>query len=114
VNGLEEFSHILGVEGSSVRLAGLDALDGTPVVDIKPWTIEFGPRGEVSQPVWSTELMRGYWQQRLLGVLLSRHPCDRVHDAHFPGRPGHASDERHQKGEHHGIGNPADGDVHAP
>lgn len=40
---------------------GLDAIDGTPVLDIKPWMREFGPRGEVRQPAWSTELMRHYW-----------------------------------------------------
>jgi hypothetical protein len=52
---------ILDDEGSTVRFAGLDAIDGTPVVDIKPWMSEFGPRGDVSQPSWSTELMTGYW-----------------------------------------------------
>ena len=44
-----------------VRVAGLDAIDGTPVVDIKPWMVEFGPRGDVSQPSWSSELMKDYW-----------------------------------------------------
>ena len=52
---------VLEVSGASVRVAGLDAIDGTPVVDIKPWMAEFGPRGEVSQPGWSIELMRDYW-----------------------------------------------------
>lgn len=52
---------VLEVSGGLVRVAGLDAIDGTPVVDIKPWMAEFGPRGEVSQPGWSTELMRDYW-----------------------------------------------------
>ena len=52
---------ILEVSGSTLRLAGLDAIDGTPVVDIKPWMAEFGPRGDVTQPSWSTELMRDYW-----------------------------------------------------
>lgn len=52
---------ILGVDGARVHLAGLDAVDGTPVVDIKPWMAEFGPRGEVHQPQWATELMKGYW-----------------------------------------------------
>ncbi len=52
---------ILGVNDSIVRVAGLDAIEGTPVVDIKPWMVEFGPRGEVVQPSWSTELMKGYW-----------------------------------------------------
>ena len=52
---------ILEIDGSSIRVAGLDAIDGSPVVDIKPWMEEFGPRGAVSQPMWSTELMKDYW-----------------------------------------------------
>jgi len=52
---------ITTVEGSVVHVAGLDAIDGTPVVDIKPWMVEFGPRGEVVQPAWSNELMKDYW-----------------------------------------------------
>jgi tRNA (adenine37-N6)-methyltransferase len=53
---------LLGVEGRDVRVAGLDAVDGTPVLDIKPVMAEFLPRGEVRQPGWSRELMRGYWR----------------------------------------------------
>lgn len=52
---------IVAVEGTSVRVAGLDAIDGTPVVDIKPHMREFGPRGDVRQPGWVDELMQGYW-----------------------------------------------------
>ncbi|MEY3588271.1 MAG: hypothetical protein RJA47_867 [Actinomycetota bacterium] len=52
---------IIKVDGSTVHLSGLDAIDGTPVVDIKPWMEEFGPRGETRQPAWATELMKGYW-----------------------------------------------------
>jgi len=52
---------VLGVKGSTIHLRGLDAIDGTPVVDIKPWMVEFGPRGEVVQPSWSSELMKDYW-----------------------------------------------------
>jgi tRNA (adenine37-N6)-methyltransferase len=40
---------------------GLDALDGTPVIDIKPYMNEFGPRGHVHQPEWAKELMKRYW-----------------------------------------------------
>ena len=29
-----------------LRVRGLDAVDGTPVLDLKPWMAEFGPRGE--------------------------------------------------------------------
>jgi tRNA (adenine37-N6)-methyltransferase len=52
---------LLGVEGLSVRVQALDAIDGTPVVDLKPYMAEFGPQGEVRQPTWSHELMAGYW-----------------------------------------------------
>jgi len=47
--------------GGVVEVRGLDAIDGTPVLDIKPYLSEFGPRGDVLQPTWSSELMAGYW-----------------------------------------------------
>lgn len=53
---------ILKVEGSKLHLEGLDAVDGTPVLDVKPWVIEFAPRGVIFQPKWITELMKGYWR----------------------------------------------------
>lgn len=48
-------------EGRVLRVVGLDAIEGTPVLDIKPVMVEFLPRGEVRQPAWSHELMREYW-----------------------------------------------------
>jgi tRNA (Thr-GGU) A37 N-methylase len=42
-------------------LRGLDAVDGTPVLDLKPAMREFLPRGELRQPPWAGELMAGYW-----------------------------------------------------
>ncbi|OEJ97533.1 SAM-dependent methyltransferase [Streptomyces thermolilacinus] len=51
---------VLGVEGLDLRVQGLDAVDGTPVLDIAPYMDEFGPRGETTQPQWSAELMRAY------------------------------------------------------
>lgn len=54
---------LLKVDGNRVHLKGLDAIDGSPVLDIKPWVKEFGPRGEVHQPKWISELMAGYWIQ---------------------------------------------------
>ena len=53
---------IVKVEGLRITVEGLDAIDGTPVLDLKPVMREFLPRGEVRQPQWSTELMRGYWK----------------------------------------------------
>ncbi len=43
-------------------MKALDAIDGTPVLDIKPYVLEFEPdRARVSQPEWMTELMRDYF-----------------------------------------------------
>lgn len=52
---------ILAVEGTRLEVEGLDAIDGTPVIDIKPVMREFLPRGDVRQPVWVSELMAEYW-----------------------------------------------------
>jgi len=49
------------IEGKRLYLEGLDAIDGTPVLDIKPWVREFGARGEFKQPPWISELMQNYW-----------------------------------------------------
>lgn len=55
---------ILDREGSRLHVAELDAIDGTPVVDIKPVFSEFLPREPVRQPAWTRELMRDYWVSR--------------------------------------------------
>jgi tRNA-Thr(GGU) m(6)t(6)A37 methyltransferase TsaA len=52
---------IVRVEERTLVVRGLDAIDGTPVLDIKPVMQEFLPRTEVRQPAWSRELMRDYW-----------------------------------------------------
>ncbi len=52
---------ILGLSGRSLRVRGLDAIDGTPVVDIKPVMRGFEPRGAVREPAWAVELMKDYW-----------------------------------------------------
>jgi tRNA-Thr(GGU) m(6)t(6)A37 methyltransferase TsaA len=52
---------LLGVDGTRVLVSGLDAIDGTPVLDIKPYMREFGPRGEIRQPSWAAEVMGGYF-----------------------------------------------------
>ena len=52
---------VLGRDGRSLRVQGLDAVDGTPVLDIKPVMSEFLPREAVRQPEWSRDVMRNYW-----------------------------------------------------
>ena len=53
--------NIVGVESRSLVVEGLDAIDGTPVVDIKPVLKGFLARGEVREPAWAAEIMKGYW-----------------------------------------------------
>jgi tRNA-Thr(GGU) m(6)t(6)A37 methyltransferase TsaA len=52
---------LLAVGESYIEVEGLDALDATPVLDIKPYMREFAPQGQIRQPGWSRELMSGYW-----------------------------------------------------
>lgn len=52
---------IAGRDGRVLTVRGLDAIDGTPVLDIKPVMEEFLPRSPLRQPRWSHELMRDYW-----------------------------------------------------
>lgn len=53
---------ITGVGPHRIDVVGLDAVDGTPVLDVKPYLAEFGPRGAVRQPIWCSELMADYWE----------------------------------------------------
>lgn len=52
---------LLGVQGRDLLVEDLDAVDGTPVYDLAPWFIEFGPRGQVRQPAWPTQMLSSYW-----------------------------------------------------
>ncbi|KEK25094.1 SAM-dependent methyltransferase [Bacillus gaemokensis] len=49
-------------EGKSIVVEGLDAIDGTPILDIKPVMREFVPSEGIIQPDWATDLMKQYWQ----------------------------------------------------
>lgn len=53
---------LLGIDGRALIVRGLDAIDGTPVLDIKPVMTGFLPRGRVREPEWATALMAGYWR----------------------------------------------------
>ncbi len=52
---------LVGVNGLEISVRGLDAINGTPVLDVKPWMREFAARGTVNEPTWAGELMRDYW-----------------------------------------------------
>lgn len=56
---------LVKVEGLTITVAELDALDGTPVLDIKPHVREFAPRGEeIRQPAWMSALMVDYFVRK--------------------------------------------------
>ena len=52
---------LLGIEGSVVRVRGLDALDGTPVLDIKPYLPPVDRVDGVKLPPWVDHVMEGYF-----------------------------------------------------
>lgn len=54
---------VIRAEGTRLYVSELDAIDGTPVLDIKPVMAEFLPREQVRQPQWSHELMLDYWSK---------------------------------------------------
>jgi tRNA (adenine37-N6)-methyltransferase len=52
---------LIKIDGLDLHVEELDAVDGTPILDIKPWFQEFGPRGEIKQAAWSHEMLRDYF-----------------------------------------------------
>lgn len=48
----------------SLFVRRLDAVDGTPVLDIKPVMREFQPQQPVKQPRWVSELLNDYWRTK--------------------------------------------------
>ena len=54
---------LLELKQRTLIVKGLDAIDGTPIIDIKPVMIEFLPKDKVRQPNWSISLMENYWTE---------------------------------------------------
>lgn len=52
---------LVEVDGLDLHVEELDAVHGTPVLDIKPWFVEFGPRGPVRQAPWSVQMLQRYF-----------------------------------------------------
>ena len=52
---------LLSVDGLEIRISELDAVDETPVLDVKPYLKGFAPCGEIREPAWANELMAGYF-----------------------------------------------------
>jgi tRNA (Thr-GGU) A37 N-methylase len=44
---------LLAIEGTTLLVKGLDVIDGTAIIDIKPYTPPYDePRGEIRAPDW--------------------------------------------------------------
>jgi tRNA (adenine37-N6)-methyltransferase len=52
---------LLAVTGLELTVRGLDAIDGTPILDIKPYATGFEPKTSVREPAWMRELMADYY-----------------------------------------------------
>lgn len=52
---------ILRVDGLKIHVQGLDAVDGTPVLDLKPHMTGYEPQGKIREPEWVREIMSQYW-----------------------------------------------------
>jgi len=53
---------LLAHTGRTIKVKYLDAIDGTPVLDIKPVFREFQPQTAIRQPSWVDDLMHQYWK----------------------------------------------------
>jgi tRNA-Thr(GGU) m(6)t(6)A37 methyltransferase TsaA len=51
---------LLGRDKNVLKVTGLDALDGSPVLDIKPYYPENGDMGEVRVPEWMGQVHRRF------------------------------------------------------
>ncbi|MFI1013396.1 SAM-dependent methyltransferase [Streptomyces sp. NPDC020965] len=54
---------LLRIDGHDLHVTDLDAVDGTPVLDLAPWFPTMGPRGEVHVPTWVDEMLPNYWAE---------------------------------------------------
>lgn len=52
---------LLERNGRTIKVKNLDAIDGTPILDIKPVFKEFQTKGTINQPSWVNDLMKNYW-----------------------------------------------------
>jgi len=52
---------LISVEPDGITVRGLDAIEGTPVLDLKPHFPAFDSPAEASVPAWVDQLMRGYF-----------------------------------------------------
>ncbi len=54
---------LLSHSGRVITVKYLDAIDGTPILDIKPVMKEFRQQADIKQPAWVSDLMKQYWNE---------------------------------------------------
>ncbi|MER6399271.1 SAM-dependent methyltransferase [Kitasatospora sp. NPDC001603] len=55
------YPRLLRVDGLDLHVTDLDAVHGTPILDIAPYFQAMGPRGHVTEPAWPAEMLANYW-----------------------------------------------------
>jgi len=54
-------ARLVSIKGNVLTVAGLDAMDGTPVLDIKPFIPEFDSVANPKQADWVPAMLKGYF-----------------------------------------------------
>lgn len=54
---------IIKREGRELSVVGLDCINETPILDIKPVMKEFLPKESIVQPNWTKDIMKNYWSK---------------------------------------------------
>ena len=52
---------LVSIQGNTLIVTGLDAMDGTPVLDVKPYIPEFDSVERSSQAGWVPDMLKGYF-----------------------------------------------------
>ncbi|MEU6345614.1 SAM-dependent methyltransferase [Streptomyces sp. NPDC046977] len=55
------FPRLVKVDGLDLHVTDLDAVVGTPVLDLAPYFRDMGPQGPVREPSWPGEMLGDYW-----------------------------------------------------
>lgn len=54
-------ARLLSIQGNVLTVTGLDAMDGTPVLDVKPFIPEFDSVENSKQADWVPAMLKGYF-----------------------------------------------------
>ena len=53
---------LIKVDGLTLTVQALDAISGTPILDIKPLLKDFLPKEPILEPKWTQEVMKNYYK----------------------------------------------------